>query len=142
MTAAAPLPGWLFAARWLRERRPKRRRRPLHSRPRRRADQLGLPLPAPIQLPLPVIGRPLLLVRVVQEGHRRRVLPLAGELLYVQFPRALRTRGAVYVVADLVRVERPRQLPFLRAVGPFRLFEVAAAPPPRHPQEGAHGEAR
>lgn len=116
---------WLFPARWLRQRRPRQRLHPRH-RPRRRARgrQLGLPIPARIQLPLPEIGSPLILVKVVREGRRARVLPLEGEQLYVQFPRALRTVGAVYVVKDLMRVERARQVPFLRAVGPFQLLRM------------------
>lgn len=132
---------WLFSAEWLCLRASAPASPRLH-RPPRRADQLGLPFPAPIQLPLPEIGRPLLLVKVVGAGKRRRVLPLQGEQLFVQFPRALRTLGAVFVVEDLVQMARPGQVPFLRAVGPFRLLRVEHVPgPARRGKEDARAQA-
>lgn len=112
----------LLGKRWLRQRRPRRAK----AQPRRRRfAQLALPLRQ--QLALPGLGaaeEPEVLVHVVLEGQRARVLPVEGERLYIQFPRALRRPGAIYSVAALERVERPGRAPYLRARGPIR----AAAP--------------
>ncbi len=109
----------LLGKRWLRQRRPRRAK----AQPRRRRfAQLALPLRQQFALPgLGAAEEPEVLVHVVREGARLRVLPLGGGALHVQFPRVLRTPGAVYRVAALERVERPGRATYLRVRGPISI---------------------